>query len=97
MFITTPISIFINPCFIARDGIYRNILRNADAISGKVLDIGCGSKPYEQLFRNVESYIGVYVEISGHDHVNSKVDFFMMEKHYLSVMKNLTMSFVLKS
>ena len=76
MFITTPISIFINPCFIARDGIYRNILCNADAISGKVLDIGCGSKPYEQLFRNVESYIGVDVENSGHDHVNIKVDFF---------------------
>jgi len=40
------------------------------------LDIGCGSKPYESLFKNVTNYIGVDIESSGHDHTDSKVDLY---------------------
>lgn len=39
------------------------------------MDLGCGSKPYENLFE-VEQYIGVDVRISGHDHSDSKIDVF---------------------
>ena len=47
---------------------------NAQVISGRVLDFGCGSKPYETLFPNATEYVGVDIEVSGHDHINSKVD-----------------------
>jgi SAM-dependent methyltransferase len=46
------------------------------AITGKVLDVGCGSKPYEDCFPLVSAYIGIDVETSGHDHKNSIVDVF---------------------
>jgi len=46
------------------------------AITGKVLDVGCGSKPYQGCFPLVSTYIGIDVETSGHDHENSKVDVF---------------------
>jgi SAM-dependent methyltransferase len=39
-----------------------------------VLDLGAGSKPYEQLFINSKEYIGVDVEVSGHDHSSSKIE-----------------------
>ena len=38
-----------------------------------MLDFGCGQKPYESLF-SVEEYVGLDIEVSGHDHTNSKVD-----------------------
>jgi SAM-dependent methyltransferase len=43
---------------------------------GDILDFGCGSKPYELLFKNANSYVGVDIEASGHDHENSKIDYF---------------------
>jgi SAM-dependent methyltransferase len=46
----------------------------APSITGSLLDFGCGSKPYEALFTKANSYIGVDLETTGHDHVDSKVD-----------------------
>ena len=40
------------------------------------MDFGCGSKPYESLFVNAKKYIGIDVEVSGHNHKDSKVDVF---------------------
>lgn len=75
-FITSPLAIVISPVYIVRNGLYKSILSVAPTIKGDVLDFGCGSKPYETLFTCVNSYIGVDVEVSGHDHKNSKVDFY---------------------
>ena len=68
----------VNPVYIIRNGIYQSILEESPAIKGDVLDVGCGSKPYESLFSNADSYIGVDVEVSGHDHsvCESRVDVF---------------------
>jgi SAM-dependent methyltransferase len=73
-FITTPISIIINPVYIIRSGLYREISRIAPTLSGDILDFGCGSKPYESLFINAKSYIGVDLQSIGHNHLDSKVD-----------------------
>lgn len=67
--------VFINPFFIARNGLYKNIKRFGTEIKGKTLDVGCGIKPYEKLFMSSE-YIGLDIEQSGHDHSNSKIDVF---------------------
>lgn len=40
-----------------------------------ILDVGCGSKPYEDLFTDAQ-YVGLEVSESGHDHAHSKVDVF---------------------
>jgi len=45
-------------------------------MSGKLLDFGCGSKPYKSLFSNVEEYIGLDYENEGHDHSDEQVDVF---------------------
>jgi len=39
-----------------------------------VLDFGCGAKPYKQLFTSATAYIGLDIEVSGHDHANEQVD-----------------------
>ena len=45
-------------------------------MQGKVLDFGCGKKPYQSLFINAREYIGVDYEGEGHSHKNEQVDVF---------------------
>lgn len=45
----------------------------ASHLSGRILDVGCGSKPYKELFTFSE-YIGVDIENPGHDHTHEDVD-----------------------
>ncbi|TAF67235.1 MAG: class I SAM-dependent methyltransferase [Cytophagales bacterium] len=71
-------SIFINPFFIVRRGLYLNIKKYAPLLQGKLLDFGCGRKPYQDLFQ-VEEYIGLDTEQSGHPHEGeerSQIDVF---------------------
>ena len=75
-FLITPLSIVINPMYIIRNGLFKSISKLAPTIKGDILDFGCGSKPYETLFSNAKSYIGVDIEVSGHNHKNSKIDYF---------------------
>jgi SAM-dependent methyltransferase len=75
-FIPSPLSIIINPVYIIRNGLQKSISSLAPNIKGDVLDFGCGSKPYESLFVNAKSYVGVDIELSGHNHKDSKVDYF---------------------
>ncbi len=48
----------------------------APQLSGRILDFGCGSKPYISLFSNATEYIGLDYEGEGHSHVNEDVDVF---------------------
>lgn len=65
--------IFVNPFYFLRRALYKNIRSLAPQLSGKLLDFGCGRKPYERLF-SVERYIGIDMEQTGHEHTLSKVD-----------------------
>jgi SAM-dependent methyltransferase len=51
-------SVFFNPFYLIRRSLFKGIQRNKSYIQGKVLDFGCGSKPYISLF-NCESYTGL--------------------------------------
>jgi len=75
-FLVTPRSMVVNPLYIVRRALFRSISGMAPAIRGDVLDFGCGSKPYESLFGNATGYVGVDIEVSGHDHRDSRVDVF---------------------
>ena len=66
---------FVNPLYLIRRRLFTTIQENAFHLRGTILDFGCGSKPYRNLF-NVDEYIGIDIEISGHDHQQSEVDVF---------------------
>lgn len=68
------IGVWINPCFIIRRALVKQIQKVAfKFVGGSLLDVGCGSKPYRSLF-TVDEYIGIDVDFSGHDHKSSRVD-----------------------
>ena len=70
------LGIWINPVFIIRRGLIDGVRElSSFCQEGKLLDVGCGNKPYEDLFK-VDEYIGIDIEVSGHDHSSSKVDKF---------------------
>jgi SAM-dependent methyltransferase len=84
LFLPTLLSVAISPIYIIRKGLYRQVQHLAPELKGDVLDFGCGSKPYESLFVNAKSYVGVDIAVSGHSHEkqadnsykDSKVDYF---------------------
>ena len=55
------LGIFVNPFYFARRGLYQNILKLSPGLSGVLLDIGCGTKPYEEIC-NIDEYIGLEIE-----------------------------------
>jgi len=69
------ISIFINPFYLIRKTLFKEIKRNSYKLKGKLLDFGCGAKPYRNLF-NVDEYIGVDIENKGHSHEKEEIDYF---------------------
>lgn len=67
-------SILFNPYFIARRGLYREIKKFSQEEMGDViLDVGCGAKPYEGLFKG-KQYIGIDVKVTGHNEKKKSVD-----------------------
>jgi SAM-dependent methyltransferase len=67
------LGLFINPFYFARRGLYKNINNFSKEIKGSILDVGCGRKPYRDIFK-VDSYIGMDLENEGHDHSNENID-----------------------
>jgi SAM-dependent methyltransferase len=55
------LGIFINPFFLARRGLRRAIEARKGYLYGKMLDVGCGSKPYRALFA-VDDYVGLEID-----------------------------------
>ncbi|MCA0431445.1 MAG: class I SAM-dependent methyltransferase [Bacteroidetes bacterium] len=75
-------SLFINPklsspFYFARKGLYNAALLFSSYVKGggKLLDFGCGSKPYKSLFK-VDEYIGIDFENEGHPHDEEQIDIF---------------------
>ena len=70
------VGIFFNPYFISRYAIYMELKKTASTFnSGRVLDLGCGVRPYEGLF-SVDEYIGVDIEGGGHAEDNKYCDIY---------------------
>lgn len=65
-----------NPYYFIRKLLYKKIEAYSPLLSGRLLDFGCGSKPYKSLFTNVSSYTGIDYENSEHLHKQSQVDVF---------------------
>lgn len=56
------IGIFVNPFFLARRGLHEQLVTLAPRIRGRTLDVGCGQKPYRELFAAVTSYVGLELD-----------------------------------
>jgi SAM-dependent methyltransferase len=54
-------SLIFNPFYFARKGLFENIVALAPMVRGKILDVGCGTKPYEQYF-DATAYVGLEIE-----------------------------------
>jgi SAM-dependent methyltransferase len=55
------LGIFVNPYFFARRGLCDAMTELAPNLTGRLLDVGCGSKPYRSLFK-VDAYIGMDID-----------------------------------
>ena len=61
------------PAFLVRNRLLNGIKRQVPLLKGRLMDFGCGSKPYKSLF-TVDEYIGIDFENPGHDHTNEQID-----------------------
>lgn len=64
-----------HPFYFIRKGLNRSVKELAPQLSGRLLDFGCGSKPYKAFF-NVKEYVGVDYYNEGHAHDNEEIEFF---------------------
>ncbi len=55
------LGLFINPFYFARKGLYESISKLSPNLRGKLLDIGCGTKPYKDICK-VDEYIGLEID-----------------------------------
>lgn len=91
--------ILVNPFYIARHALYLGIKELGSSVTGKTLDVGCATKPYEQLFRS-DIYHGLEIETTVHSD-ESKADFYydgnvfpFQEREYDSVVTNQVLEHV---
>ena len=55
------LGIIINPFYFARLNLAKSISKYSLHLNGKLIDVGCGTKPYQALFR-VEKYTGLDID-----------------------------------
>lgn len=68
------IGIFTNPFYFSRRGLFQAMTDLGKDLSGTLLDIGCGTKPYEP-YLSVRQYIGVEIDTE-RSRTTSKADMF---------------------
>ncbi len=59
------LGIFINPFYIVRRELRRAMVRMSGRITGRVLDVGCGHRPYERIFKGASEYVGLEYDSPG--------------------------------
>lgn len=66
---------FVNPWFLARRGLCRAVQGHARRMQGRLLDFGCGCRPYRDLFPATEQ-VGLEIEGAVQGPHNADVDAF---------------------
>lgn len=69
------VGLIFNPFFIVRKDLFNHIKKLAPRLEGEILDVGCGSKPYQELFINKLSYVGLEYESPVLDEKKVKVEY----------------------
>ena len=65
-----------HPMYFIRKGLFNKISLYSPQLSGRLLDFGCGAKPYKDLFTGVSEYIGLDYASEGHSHADENIDVF---------------------
>ncbi|MBN8865135.1 MAG: methyltransferase domain-containing protein [Sphingobacteriales bacterium] len=65
-----------HPAWLIRSRLLKGIRAHAAELHGRLMDFGCGSKPYRSLFTNISEYIGVDYDSPGHPHTNEDIDIY---------------------
>lgn len=73
-FFPSGIGILINPFYFARKGLVKHISELAEYVTGKTLDVGCGSKPYAHLYSSTE-YVGLEID-TPQNRASKKAEYF---------------------
>jgi len=81
IFHPTWLGVFVNPFYFARYHLDKAIYELAASLNGKLLDVGCGSKPYKKHFTNIESYTGLEID-SERARKNNIADFYYDGNHF---------------
>jgi SAM-dependent methyltransferase len=68
------------PAFLTRNRLLKCISRHSSLLKGRLMDFGCGTKPYRSLF-DVTEYTGIDFENPGHPHLNEQIDVFYDGRH----------------
>ena len=61
MFFPTFLGIFINPFYFSRKALLKHLKELSSQMTGKMLDVGCGNKPYTSLY-SVREYVGLEID-----------------------------------
>jgi len=73
-FFPSILGLFVNPFYFARRGLAKHVSDLAVNVTGKTLDIGCGTKPYVHLYRSTE-YVGLEID-TPQNRENKNADFY---------------------
>ena len=76
------LGIFINPFYIVRKELRRAMVHLANQMHGKILDIGCGGRPYENIFTHASEYIGMEYDSPENQKRFKKIDAWYDGKHF---------------
>ena len=74
------VGLIVNPFYFARKGLYESISQLISNLHGKLLDIGCGTKPYKDIC-SVDEYIGLEIA-DGANRNNKHADVFYDGKKF---------------
>ncbi|MGB0919772.1 MAG: class I SAM-dependent methyltransferase [Alphaproteobacteria bacterium] len=69
------LGLVVNYSYHSRRALLGFVRSAADEVNGVVLDVGCGSKPYQDLF-NHSGYFGIDIENPGHSHEDEEIDIY---------------------
>ncbi len=73
-FFPSALGLFVNPFYFARKGLAHHVEELGRHITGRTLDVGCGSKPYEAIYASSE-YIGLEYD-TPENRATKKADYF---------------------
>ena len=66
--------VFVNPYYLTRRALAAAMRKCAPNVRGRVLDVGCGQKPYMAMF-DVSGYVGLEID-SPENRARKQADFF---------------------
>lgn len=80
LFRPTFLGLILNPFYSARKGLFQKLSILKPNVKGRVLDVGCGHKPYKSLFQATE-YCGLELDTE-YNRLNKAADFYYDGKSF---------------